>query len=91
MHYTEHLVTQINKHQIDPVEIMDLNRLKCLLRRNHITIPSNQSGTDKAYMLKLTTVSAFLLSELGVMIVQLWLSLLRESAISKYAFVCKVG
>ena len=64
LHYKEYLVSEINKHSIDPVSIMTLDELQVVLQRQSKE-PCKRQGQecDKKYANKLIEVSLGICTE----------------------------
>jgi len=57
LHYKEYLVSLINKHKIDPVDIMSLQKMKLVFERNEVTLPKMpQNETEARYKSRLQQV-----------------------------------
>jgi len=51
------LVSLINKHKIDPVDIMSLQKMKLVFERNEVTLPKMpQNETEARYKSRLQQV-----------------------------------
>lgn len=60
-HYKEYLVSLINKHKIDPLEIMSLQQMKILIQRNELEPPKLQANsTEERYRKLVIQVNSYL-------------------------------
>ena len=49
-HYVEYLVKIINEHKLDPVEIMNLEDVTTLLKRENIDFDDQGDADDETYL-----------------------------------------